>query len=76
VYSGPTSEVLPHFASQGYVCPEHFNPAGVCASSSKGSSLAQRETMLHNHTLLCCSYCHSQLMAPARPPWTGSYLHM
>ncbi|KAJ4340035.1 hypothetical protein N0V95_007617 [Ascochyta clinopodiicola] len=27
VYAGPATQLLPHFAAQGYVCPEHMNPA-------------------------------------------------
>lgn len=27
IYSGPGGQMLPHFAAQGYECPEHINPA-------------------------------------------------
>lgn len=27
VYAGPAVQLLPHFASQGYICPQHVNPA-------------------------------------------------
>jgi ABC-type multidrug transport system ATPase subunit len=27
IYAGPAGDMLPHFASQGYECPRHINPA-------------------------------------------------